>query len=86
MSAAVVWTGLRDVDAVQGEGRGVPVHAALLEPSEPGFTGRQPTEHAYVLEEKQGRMFTLIKDESRQGSHLAATLRGMTTVTLVHCS
>jgi len=39
---AVVGTGLRDVDPIQGEGRGVPVLAALLEPAEPGFAvGRE---------------------------------------------
>lgn len=42
MPPAVVGTGLRDVDPIQGEGRGVPVLAALLEPAEPGFAvGRE---------------------------------------------
>lgn len=34
MTSTVVGTGLGDVDAVQGERRGVPIDAALLEPAE----------------------------------------------------
>ena len=40
MSTTVVRTGLGDVDPIQGESWGVSVHAALLEPTKPGFTGK----------------------------------------------
>lgn len=41
MSPTVVWTGLRDVDPIQGKRWSVSVYAALLEPTEPGFTGEK---------------------------------------------
>lgn len=34
MTSTVIGTGLRDVDAVQGERRSVPIDTALLEPAE----------------------------------------------------
>lgn len=40
MSPTVVWTRLRDVDPIQGKSWSISVHAALLEPTEPGFTGK----------------------------------------------
>lgn len=40
MPPTVVWTGLRDVDAIQGKRWSISVHTALLEPAEPRFTGK----------------------------------------------
>lgn len=40
MSPTVVWTGLRDVDPIQSKRWSISVHTALLEPTEPGFTGK----------------------------------------------
>lgn len=39
MSATVIWTGLRNVDAIQGKWWSISVQTTLLEPTEPGFTG-----------------------------------------------
>lgn len=47
VAAAVAGAGLRDVDAVQAEGRHALVGAALLDPAEPGLAAEKKQQHCY---------------------------------------
>lgn len=93
MSTTVVWTWLRDVDPIQSKWWSIPIHAALLEPTEPGFTGKMTQTVLNNDRDTAGNCeFQLMFNKNVfrlhicYYSYLAATLRGITTVTLVHCS
>lgn len=57
VAAAVVGTRLRDVDAIQAEGRHALVGAALLDPAESGLTAEKKQQHRYAGEDETGMAY-----------------------------